>query len=118
MGTPVEQLYRCTVREQTRNRILLQSVSRYNILRLPPFFTCATNVDNGAYFAFRLFSDQDDGQTISDKLIHSPSILVGDGSYERDDDSGTASFIWECADSSSRITNALIVPANPPLQYQ
>lgn len=62
------------------------------------------------YFTFRQFSDNDNGE----KIAQSSSYLVGDGSYERKYDTGTAAFAWETADRSSRITNTHLVPANPP----
>ena len=61
-----------------------------------------------------MYSDGDDGTLLSEKLSQAPSRLVGDGSYEKRDDSGAAAFIWECDDKSSRTSNATMVPSNTP----
>ena len=47
-------------------------------------------------------------------MLATPSFLVADGSYERKDDSGAAAFILETEDKLSRVSNAHLVPENPP----
>ena len=47
-------------------------------------------------------------------MLATPSFLVADGSYESKDDSGAAAFILETEDKLSRVSNAHLVPENPP----
>ena len=120
VGSPANTLYRYTVQMRNRSNVLLQSISQQNIDELPPFVsTIANDHENlDPYFRFRFFSDNDDGSIISEKLCQHPSRIVGDGSYEKSDDSGSASFIWECDDTSSRVTNVTIVPSNKSTPYR
>lgn len=55
---------------------------------------------------------------MSNKLLSQHINLVGDGSYEKYDDSSSAAFIWESEDEQSRITNATLVPKNEPSPYR
>ena len=115
IGTPPNLLFRCTVQIRNSSSILLQSVSRQNTNDLPPFVSnTQSNVTYDSYFRFRMYSENDYGTLLSNKLRQAPSRLVGDGSYEKRDDSGAAAFIWECNDMSSRTTNATMVPSNAP----
>ena len=114
IGRPPEIMSKCTVQRQSANRILVQNVSRDDVDPLPPFTPLIhdNRLQREPYFPFRCYSDMDDGSILNQKLLSAPSTLVVDGSYDRYDDSGAASFIWECSDSSSRVSNATLVPSN------
>ena len=70
------------------------------------------------YFTFRQYSDNDNETLIARRMLTTPSNLVGDGYYECKDDSGSAAFILETSDKSSRKSNGHLVPANPPTIFE
>lgn len=114
LGQAQNELCECTVISRTRDRVSLLSIARQHNQDRPFFITPPIHAhDFAPYYHFRYYSDQDDGTILHHKLLMRPSILVGDGSYERKDDSGAASFIWECDDATSRASNATCVPSNP-----
>ena len=47
-----------------------------------------------------------------EKLKAAPSVLVGDGSYELEDDTGASSFTWKSNDAESRISIQIWIVLN------
>ena len=110
----------CTVSRTTNTQALWTSTSYATAHHLPSM-TKPPNEPQpllDTYYTFRQFSDNDDGATLAQRMSTTTSNLVGDGSYERKDDSGSAAFILETSDKSSRISNAHLVPANTPTIFE
>ena len=60
------------------------------------------------------YSDNDQGRRLNSILVNTPARLVGDGSYDKPTDIGSAAAILESYEMSSQALNAAIVPSNAP----
>ena len=113
-------LFRCTITQSHNQRIAFHNLARFPVNNLPTFYQSSKLNESiiEPYYRFHIFTDHDDGFIMSQKLLISPSTIVGDGSYEKSNDSSAASFIWETNGEISRITNATMVPINSPTIFQ
>ena len=112
---PPHHLRFASIIRSTTRQVLFSGASLPIPTHFPSFVEVqspTTNIEK--YYTFRLFFDGDDDMALSQKLQLDNGLLVGDGSYERRADIGASSFILEMPDRSSRVTNSIIVPSNPP----
>lgn len=111
----VQQLfsYPCTTSRHTWRHTLLISENYDNYTNLPPLSHLRTS-DTESFTPLLMFSDADEGIRLNSILLNTPARLVGDGSYNKSTDLGSAAVILESYDHSSRVFNAAIIPANTP----
>ena len=116
VALPVDKAYlcMCTVERNTSQHVLFTSFSAdYQDPLLPTYHSNDDNLHPPTqYSIMRSFSDNDLGRLLANKLLTHDGRLVGEGSYERQNDRGGAAVILESNDQVSRVTNALPVPGN------
>lgn len=106
----------CTVLRHTTNNALLYSTSYSPRTPLPSMVLTHNShtYHDAPYQSMIVYSDHDDGGAFHRRLLHQLSRLVGDGSYDPLTHVGSAAIIWENVDLSTRLSNAVLVPSNPP----
>lgn len=116
VALPVDKAYlcMCTVERNTSQHVLFTSFSAdYQDPLLPTYHSNDDNLHPPTqYTIMRSFSDNDLGRLLANKLLTHDGRLVGEGSYERQNDRGGAAVILESNDQVSCVTNALPVPGN------
>ena len=107
-------LYPCTTCRHTRRHTLLVSENFDDHTDVPPFTHPHTN-HTQTFMPLLTYSDSDQGRRLNSILVNTLARLVGDGSYDKSTDIGSAAAILESYDMSSRALNAAIVPSNAPI---
>ena len=106
-------LYICSTSRHTTNHVLLLSTSfdpPDPASKMHKLVHPKTNWD--AYRSLLTYHNNDDGAALATAMQLEQTNLVGDGSYDISDDTGSAAIICETVVSQTRATNACLVPSN------